>query len=128
VAGVPGEAVVAGAEERDVVAATAVDGIVPVTTAQDVRAVATGDRVVAIAAVDRQRGECREPVAGGDHVVARSAVDLQALRLRIDGAWRAENGDPCEHSVRCDAYRVVAGRTGRCGGVRAVAADQPLVE
>ena len=83
VAGVPGEAVVAGAEERDVVAATAVDGIVPVTTVQRLDAGSALQGVVSVLAVERRRNAVRERAVrfvDRDLVVAVAAVDRDLVQ------------------------------------------------
>ena len=74
VARVPGEAVVARAQQRHVGALVAVDGVVPVPADQRLGTGATDEIVVAVAAVERVAS------AADERVIAALAVELRGRR------------------------------------------------
>ena len=82
---IPGERVVAGAEEGDVVAPPAGHGVVAVAAEEDVGARAADDGVVAGAAVDGEADDAGRQRGRVDRVVAGAGVDRQRVAGIGDG-------------------------------------------
>src|SRR5262245_31426994 len=114
VAGIPGEGIVAVAEESRVGAATADHGVVAVTAQQEVVALATGDGVVAAATVDGETDDTRQQGGRIDRVIAVAAVDSQKV-----AGFRVVDVDLGRQPSHCN--------TGRCGDdIDLVAAVGPV--
>ena len=121
VAGVPLEAVVAGAEERAVDALVAVDRVVAGAAEQEVGAVAAAQVSFVGAAVDRQRRERREVADGRERVLAGEAETTRLSTAVVSS--RPASGENVLTSVPFGTRRSSsASRAAVAGDVGAVAA------
>src|SRR6185295_15957068 len=96
VTGIPGERIVAVAEQGHVVAAAADHGVVSVTADERVGVLASGDGVVAGAAIDGEPDDARRQSGRVDRVVAIAGTDCQEVvghLPTVDVDLRAEPDD-----------------------------------